>query len=261
MFRIHQHVVLPQSLTLKSSGLGLALSGAINVTGGPFSHTKYELRQVHFHWGERDDFGSEHTVKGCSFAMEVHFVHWNTDLYSSYEEAASEDGGLVIVAAFANLDSRGNPAIEHICNYASAVRYKRQWEKISVDIKQLLPNNIKKYWVYKGSMTVPPCYESVTWVIFNDNITVSSRQLAQLRTLHNHSPNDRPPADECQGYITKNLRNLQPTGTRRVTAVEHVFTIGQIVQYASLYDGSSVFTTSKDFTWTGGLQGSDEADF
>jgi len=32
-----------------------------------------------------------------------------------------------------------------------------------------------KYWTYKGSFTVPPCYETVTWILMQETISVTSR--------------------------------------------------------------------------------------
>lgn len=40
------------------------------LSGGPIEGT-YELLQIHCHWGEKDDEGSEHTIDGKKFAGEV----------------------------------------------------------------------------------------------------------------------------------------------------------------------------------------------
>lgn len=40
------------------------------LTGGPLTGT-YRLRQFHFHWGQTDEQGSEHTVDGRKYASEV----------------------------------------------------------------------------------------------------------------------------------------------------------------------------------------------
>ena len=42
----------------------------ISITGGGLVG-KYVLKEFHFHWGETDDRGSEHTVNGQSFGAEV----------------------------------------------------------------------------------------------------------------------------------------------------------------------------------------------
>jgi len=35
----------------------------------------------------------------------------------------------------------------------------------------------KLYWTYEGSLTTPPCYESVRFVIFKNPVEVSERQV------------------------------------------------------------------------------------
>ena len=37
----------------------------------------YEFAQAHFHWGSVDDVGSEHTINGKHYPMEMHLVFWN----------------------------------------------------------------------------------------------------------------------------------------------------------------------------------------
>lgn len=49
--------------------------------------TKYIFAQIHFHWGEVDD-GSEHTVAGKHWPVELHLVHYDQK-YGSFANAAS----------------------------------------------------------------------------------------------------------------------------------------------------------------------------
>ena len=34
-----------------------------------------------------------------------------------------------------------------------------------------------KFWTYRGSLTTPPCYESVTFVLFKEPIQISQDQV------------------------------------------------------------------------------------
>ncbi|KAH3823561.1 hypothetical protein DPMN_125368 [Dreissena polymorpha] len=46
----------------------------------------------------------------------------------------------------------------------------------------LMPARLANYYRYVGSLTTPPCYESVTWTIFNETIEIAEEQLVQFRT-------------------------------------------------------------------------------
>jgi carbonic anhydrase len=38
--------------------------GSLNITGGPYGSDVYQLAQFHFHWGCKNQTGSEHTIDG-----------------------------------------------------------------------------------------------------------------------------------------------------------------------------------------------------
>ena len=45
-------------------------SGDLRVSGGSLS-SEYGVVQFHFHWGSSDEKGSEHTIDGVPYPMEV----------------------------------------------------------------------------------------------------------------------------------------------------------------------------------------------
>jgi len=45
------------------------------------------------------------------------------------------------------------------------------------DVQSLLPDNLSEYFRYNGSLTTPPCHQSVLWTIFNERVKISHSQV------------------------------------------------------------------------------------
>lgn len=64
-------------------------------------------------------------------------MHWNTDLFSSFEEAVDRDKGLVVIGVFLDVDNQGHKELEKITSAMSLIKYKNQKalikEKINID--------------------------------------------------------------------------------------------------------------------------------
>lgn len=149
--------------------------------GGPLADS-YRLTQFHFHWGNSNDHGSEHTVDGAKYSGELHLVHWNSAKYSSAAEAISKADGLAIIGVLMKVGP-ANPNLQKVLDAVSSVKTKgKRAPFTNFDPSSLLPSSLD-YWTYFGSLTHPPLHESVTWVICKDSISLSPEQLAQLRGL------------------------------------------------------------------------------
>lgn len=86
----------------------------------------------------------------------------------------------------------------------------------SVDPEKLLPKN-KSYWTYLGSLTTPPCTESVTWIVFKEPIEVSPEQLDKFRGLRCYDIGEACPDDhELNGQVLNNYRPPCELGNREL---------------------------------------------
>ncbi|NXP50739.1 CAH1 anhydrase, partial [Heliornis fulica] len=141
------------------------------LTGGPLTGT-YRLRQFHFHWGQTDEQGSEHTVDGTKYASEVKST--KDESKSSFQtEAADKPDGLAIVTVFLKL-GLGNENLKSVLKALGSVKTKGKQAPFSdFDPSSLLPKSMD-YWTYNGSLTHPPLHESVIWIILKEPITISS---------------------------------------------------------------------------------------
>ncbi|KAK6745048.1 hypothetical protein RB195_011637 [Necator americanus] len=74
------------------------------ITGGNLKG-KYYLQQFHFHWDGNDRFGSEHTLNGLHYPMEVHFVHIREGLNET--NAHHVVGGVAVIGVQFQLAVQG----------------------------------------------------------------------------------------------------------------------------------------------------------
>lgn len=118
----------------------------------------YKLLQFHFH------HPSEHHVDGKVYPMEAHFVN----------QAA--DGSFCAVGVFIT-PGRSNsvlgPIVKHM---ASQPGSDTPVPGVTVDPMALIPRN-RSYFRYMGSVTTPPCPETVTWVVFRTPIEASAEEI------------------------------------------------------------------------------------
>ncbi|XP_022098094.1 carbonic anhydrase 1-like isoform X1 [Acanthaster planci] len=194
-----------------------AQSSDTNLSGGPLSHN-YRLAQFHCHWGSNDGQGSEHTVDGRPYDAELHLVHWNTDLFQSVGDALPKDKGLAVLTAFLKVgqENTGWSKLVALLNHIKCKDDKCCIEE-GFDPSVLLPENKKDYWTYEGSLTTPPCHESVRFIIFREPVEISPHQIASLRDLLSHKQNEQP-ACGCQEHLSDNYRPTMPLNGRVVTA-------------------------------------------
>lgn len=51
----------------------------------------------------------------------------------------------------------------------------------NLDVRSMLPENLNHFFRYQGSLTTPPCYESILWTVFDTPITLSHNQVRPTR--------------------------------------------------------------------------------
>ncbi|XP_078062495.1 carbonic anhydrase 14-like [Mustelus asterias] len=144
--------------------------------------SRYSAAQLHFHWGnDTARTGSEHRVNGMGAPAEMHVVHYNSEKYPNAKEAMREEDGLVVLGILLEVGDKNNPAYENILSHLESVAFAGQQVTIpSFDVQSLLPTELGKYFTYSGSLTTPPCYQSVHWIIFHQRVRLSLSQVGPL---------------------------------------------------------------------------------
>lgn len=125
---------------------------------------RYSLLQFHFH------APSEHTVEGRSFDMEMHLVHRN------------EEGAIAVIGVLIERGSRRiafDPVWAHLPQTPGEMK---RIEGVTVNPGDLLPVDTRAY-RYDGSLTTPPCSESVMWIVIATPIEMSEAQIAAFTAI------------------------------------------------------------------------------
>ncbi|XP_069778120.1 carbonic anhydrase 13-like [Narcine bancroftii] len=197
--------------TSKSVQVDFDDSGELSVLSGGPIQGKYRLRQFHLHWGACDGKGSEHIIVGKHYSAELHLVHWNAEKYASFEVAAKEPDGLAVIGVFLKVSDE-NPALTRIISSLESVKTKCS----KIEFKDFNPSTLLppclNYWTYLGSLTTPPLYESVIWIVLEDPIPISKEQMAKFRTLQFTGPdhlmqdNFRPPQPLKNRDVRRNFK-------------------------------------------------------
>ncbi|XP_055870437.1 carbonic anhydrase 7-like isoform X1 [Biomphalaria glabrata] len=205
------------NFTLSNRGgrmVQLVYSGTpIYLLGGGLP-TAYKLVQLHFHWGANQYLGSEHYMDGKSFPMEVHLVHRQVQL-ANFSVAQELPYGLAVVGFFFQMSERNNTKYDQLLKYFhNIVKPDTATEVESFQLTDLLPANLDSmdYYRYFGSLTTPPCYESVIWTVSTSYIPISESQINLFRNLQNENLNNfvngyRPIQDSNHRIVTTTLQD------------------------------------------------------
>lgn len=201
--QITQWDSIPQSILITNSGYTINMIFSFNDTliptlyGGPANDT-HRLVEIHYHFGENKRAGSEHHIDGHKYAAEAHMVFYNAK-YSTYSQAQFQPDGLVVVARFFEI-------YDHPFSQYGFVRYLKRIQKYNSEyvikndqvftLRSLFGSLNFKYYSYKGSLTTPNCYESVTWIIIKKPLGINDKELQAMRELDGFgrpmAPNYRP---------------------------------------------------------------------
>jgi len=182
-----------------------------NLSGGPLGDS-YKVVQMHAHWGDDEGKGSEHTLDGKMFDAELHIVHYNTK-YSDPAEALDKPDGLAVLGVFIQT-GKYNLEMENICQNLMHIETKNTTLKTPdiVNPTNLLPSD-KEFFTYLGSLTTPPLFESVSWILFKESIEMSKDQLDTMRALKTGESSD------CDCMVN-NYRPPCQLGDRKITVVK-----------------------------------------
>jgi carbonic anhydrase len=141
-----------------------------------------DLVQFHFHTP------SEHAVDGQRSVMEAHFVHQLGD-------------GLAVLGVLLTGGAR-NDAFGTIMSAAPAQPGEATLSQPLNPIA-LLPQLLSAAWRYEGSLTTPPCSQTVSWIVLEQSVAIAQSDVDAFRRLF--PMNARPLQPLNRRYLLRGL--------------------------------------------------------
>jgi len=176
----------------KASPLEIVNNGhtvQVNFTPGSsiqFKGKTFELLQFHFH------SPSEHQIDYRYSDMEAHLVH------------KSADGELAVIGVMLNRGA-SHPVMDAIWEYFPyEINAPTTIVGATINAADLLPANRNAYYHYMGSLTTPPCSEIVNWIVLQDSINVTEKQVTTF--VNALGENNRPVQPMHRRHVVTNAQ-------------------------------------------------------
>jgi len=128
--------------------------------------TGYQSVNIHFH------APSEHTIEGVQYALELHILHSITSQFAAKGQTSYTYGAVSILFE-EDSSASANPFI-------TALQLGSLNTALQLDFNSLLYSQLPSplpYYTYHGSVTVPPCPETVNWYVISTPLKITPGQL------------------------------------------------------------------------------------
>ncbi|XP_055584749.1 carbonic anhydrase 1-like [Uranotaenia lowii] len=170
--------------------------------GGPLK-MDYMFQQFHYH------LGSEHTLDGKRSAAELHLVFYNS-LYESIDDARDQVDGLAVIGlTFDVIKSTRVESFNKWTKYLNKIVEVHSEYNLPKNglfpLAAVLGNVDWPFFAYEGSLTTPPCSETVQWIVASERMLLTKNELKLMRKLKGRG-----------AEWVQNARPTQPVNHRRV---------------------------------------------
>uniref|UniRef100_A0A1B6FP36 Carbonic anhydrase n=1 Tax=Cuerna arida TaxID=1464854 RepID=A0A1B6FP36_9HEMI len=152
------------------------------LASGPLDDS-YIFSQIHFHWGAGEHEGSEHSIDGTCYPLEIHAVFYKSQ-YLTPDVALQKDDGTVVIVYLCKLRDQSSPGFKWLSPYLDQVVEPKVSTLLAlVPLSSLLIPFTLDYILYWGSLTVSDCSHVMLWLISRVALGISLEDLNKFRKL------------------------------------------------------------------------------
>uniref|UniRef100_A0A673Y2G2 protein-tyrosine-phosphatase n=1 Tax=Salmo trutta TaxID=8032 RepID=A0A673Y2G2_SALTR len=176
---------------------------------------RFKAEKVEFHWGQSNGSdGSEHSINGRRFPVEMQIYMYNSDDFDSLSAAMRQKRIIAAMSVFFQVGLKDNPAVDPIIHgLRGVVHHEKETFLEPFVLRDLLPSSLGSYYRYTGSLTIPPCSKVVEWIVFNRPVFLSYKQLEAFYSIFTTEQQDHVKSVE---YLRSNFRPIQSLDNRDV---------------------------------------------
>ncbi|XP_035467558.1 carbonic anhydrase [Scophthalmus maximus] len=178
-----QHVIK----TIKNDGHTVKCTlkeNEVEVSGGGLNGT-YSTIQFHFHWGDTLHHpGSEHTIDGHRYPVEMHIVSLKKGL--TVEQAVADSEGIAVLGFFINATEDGDMSgpWNTLTSYLTNDTDTELTVNHAISIDDLIGTvSLTNFYRYMGSLTTPSCNEAVAWTVFHEPININKNLIQRFPAI------------------------------------------------------------------------------
>uniref|UniRef100_A0A8C2AHD9 protein-tyrosine-phosphatase n=1 Tax=Cyprinus carpio TaxID=7962 RepID=A0A8C2AHD9_CYPCA len=197
---------------------------------------RFKAEKVEFHWGSTNgSAGSEHSINGKKFPVEMQIYFYNSDDFDSLSTAIKERRIIAAMAVFFQVAKKDNIAAEPIITgLKRVVHHEKETNLGPFILRKLLPSSLGGYYRYTGSLTTPPCSKVVEWIIFSQPVYLSYHQLEAFFSIFTTEQQDHVKSVD---YLRNNHRPTQDLDSRQIfrSALMDAWILILLVCFSSLH--------------------------